>query len=432
MSAAHLHPVPDPDDAPATEAGTVPGEEAVVMELPAPEVREDTAPGEPAEDDDQEPGEEDGPRHALAVPDLRPYVKVDRQAVGELGALAADVTRSTGPRLGSALRPVWQLLRVGVRVLGLVLHGWFTGQLCPKVPPFWRLLAAPVFVLYSIGFAVAADPAASLLLIPGWLLVAVAVERWAVVKASRDAKAKASAKAGKGAAKEGRKASGKTSPPSFAARLVKARERTSAEAPAEASPEPAAEAGKGPAEEAPEDQEEPPVQEDPPAPSRDQIVRALHALVGGSSGVLDTALRDRLRYPSTRAVREALDAAGIPHREGVRAVGGNGPGVHRLDFPPLPPSQEGPPGDGVVAGHDANNNANNTGEGSGKGSAVEGNEYPFDVVPDPERGPTFWRVVPHDQHQTAARPGPQGPARAPGRPPRAGRKRTGRADHPDH
>lgn len=140
--------------------------------------------------------------------------------------------------------------------------------------------------------------------------------------------------------------------------------------------------------------EETPAEEAPAAPSREDIVRALHALVGGSSGVLHTALRDRLRYPSTRAAREALDAANIPSRPGVRAVGGNGPGVHHRDIPPLPPSREGSPGDSESAGQDANNNANNTGEEARKGLGVERSDYPFDVLPDPERGPTAWKIIP--------------------------------------
>lgn len=409
MSAApQLHPVPEPDDTPAAEAGAVAGEEAVVMELPArpepapAEVREDRPPEQPAEADDQEPeetddgrepGEEDVPRRALAVPDLRPYVTADRETV-------VDLVRG----LASVLRAVGRPLRVSVVVVLLVLRAWFSGEVAPKVSPLWRLILGPLIAVYAVGQVVVLYPWAPLLLVPALPLVAVIARRWADGQADREAKAKASAKGRKGSAKEVSKEAGKSEPKTFAARLAAALARPSAEASPEAPAEASAEAAETPSaeggQEAEEERAEPPVQEAPAAPSRDQIVRALHTLVGGSSGVLHTALRDHLRYPSTRAVREALDAAGIPRRDGVRAVGGNGPGVHRADIPPLPPSQEGAPETALSQVTATNNNANNTGEGPEKGLAVEGNDqgtrYPFDVLPDPERGPTSWKVVRHD------------------------------------
>lgn len=376
MSAA-LHAVPAPGEEPA------PVELLDAVPAPAGPGEEDQA-AEPAEDleDAGEPGEEAPPRRALALPDLRPYVTADRETV---------------KGVGRGLVPVF---RAGGVVVLLVLRGWFSGELAPKVRPLWRLILGPLLTVYAVGQTVALYPWALLLLVPALPLVALIARRWAAVQADRAAKAKASAKAsgkgGKASAKEGSKEPAKSTPNTFAARLAAALSRPSPEAPAEASPEPAEEPG----EEAGEELEETPVQEAAPAPSRDDIVRALHALVGGSSGVLHTALRDRLRYPSTRAVREALEAAHIPSRSGVRAVGGNGPGVHRRDIPPLPPPREGSPGSGVVAGQGANNNANNAGEGSGEGLGVEGSDqaprYPFDVVPDPERGPSAWRIIPHD------------------------------------
>ncbi|MFC8332771.1 hypothetical protein [Streptomyces olivaceus] len=401
-TAPRLHPVPDPDDAPVAEVGAVAGEEAVVVELPArpgpapAEVQEDRPPEaddqEPEKTDDgREPGEDDAPRRALAVPDLRPYVTADRETVVDLGRGLASVLRAVG-------RP----LRAGVFVVLLVLRAWFSGELAPKVPPLWRLILGPLVAVYAVGQAVVLYPWAPLLLVPALPLVAVIARRWADGQADREAKAKAkaSAKGRKGSAKE----AGKGAPKTFAARLAAAVARPSAEASPEAPAEASAEAAETPSaeggQEAEEEREEPPVQEAPAAPSRDQIVRALHALVGGSSGVLHTALRDHLRYPSTRAVREALDGAGIPRRDGVRAVGGNGPGVHRADIPPLPTSQEGVQESSLLQVSAANNNANNDGEGSGKGLGVEGSDqgpaYPFDILPDPGRGPSAWKVVPHD------------------------------------
>ncbi|MET9819593.1 hypothetical protein [Streptomyces sp. NPDC006355] len=417
MSAAHLHAVPDPDDVPAPAPAPAaveasPGEGAAVVELldavPAP-----AGPGETDEDQEaeaadgleeqddaealgegsEEPGEEDAPRRALEFPDLRPYVTADRETVVDIGRGLAPMLRAAG-----------RALRSGAVVVLLVLRAWFSGEIAPKIPLVWRLILGPLVAVYAVGQTVVLYPWAPLLLVPALPLVAVIARRWADGQAAREAKAKASAKGRKGSAKEVSKEAGKGAPKAFAARLSAALARPSAkaspEAPAEASAEPAETPATEPGQEAAEELEETPVQEAPAAPSRDQIVRALHALVGGSSGVLHTALRDHLRYPSTRAVREALEAANIPSRSGVRAVGGNGPGVHRADIPPLPPSQEGDQESPLSQVTATNNNANNTGEGPREGLAVEGNDqeprYPFDVVPDPERGPTSWKIVPHD------------------------------------
>jgi hypothetical protein len=414
MSAAHLHVVPDPDDAPTTApaaVGVPPGEGAVVVELeivpaqpePAGEREEDQADEDLAEEagdeleelDDEEPGEEDQeevrPRRALTLPNLRPYVVPDRGTVQEFTDLAADVRRTNAPRL----RPVWQILRTGTVALLLVARAWFSGEIAPKVKPLWRLILGPLIAVYAVGQTVVLYPWAPAFLVPAWPLLALLAQRWATVQVK--GAGKGATGPGKDGVKEAAKASGKRAPNTLAGRLAAVIARPSAEASPEEPAVAPAEGSEEPDEEAVEELEETPLQEAPAAPSRDEIVRALHSLVGGSSGVLDTALRDHLRYPSTRAVREALSEAGIPHRDGVRAVGGNGPGVHRRDFPPLPPLQEGAPGPGVVAGQDANNNANNAGEGSREGLGADGNQespYPFDVVPDPERGPAAWKIIP--------------------------------------
>ncbi|WP_413808158.1 hypothetical protein [Streptomyces sp. OE57] len=441
MNAAHLHAVPDHDDAPtrAPAAVTASGEGAAAVErlaaIPAPayppeEVEEDRAAeaGDEPEGlgDEEESGEleEGGPRRALALPDLRPYVTVNRATAKELGFLAAEVTRTTAPRVRRGLAPVarglWWALRTGTTVLALVLRGWFSGELAPKVPPLWRLLLGPLVLIAGLAQTVATYPRSPILLVAAWPLLAVIAQRWAAGQVQRAAKAKASGKDGKEPAKASgkttgkgaAKASGKSAARSFAARLAAALERpspeASPEAPAEASPEaaeePSAEAAGEVAKEASveaagEVAKEASV-EAPAAPSREDIVRALHALVGGSSGVLHTALRDRLRYPSTRAVREALEAANIPSRPGVRAVGGNGPGVNRRDFPPLPPPREGSPGSGVVAGQQPTTTPTTLGEGPREGLDAEGSDpgraYTFDVIPDTDRGPSSWKIIPHD------------------------------------
>lgn len=389
MSAAHAAP----GDVPA-QVGPEPGEEP---ELPAVEELEDAAAGEP--------GEEAPRRRALTVPDLRPYAVPDRDAVGELRDLAADVTRTTAPRIRRGLVPL-------LLALLLVLRAWFTGELAPKVPALWRLVGVPLLVAYLAARTVATYPWAPLLLVPALPLAAVIARRWA----ARQAPAKPAAKpAGKADGKDGAEAAeepagkapagkagkggkapagkgGKFGRPTLAARLA----AVLAPAPAEPSPEAPAEPSPGtPAEASAEPAEQPPA-----APSRDDLVTALHTLLRGSSGVLHTTLRDHLRYPSTRAVREALDAAHIPSRSGVRSAAGNGPGVHRQDFPPLPPPREGSPGSGCSRRSEAFTNNNNGGEGPGEGLGVEGSEgereYPFDVVPDPSGRPNAWKVIPRD------------------------------------
>lgn len=389
MSAAHLHAIPDPGDIPAPVTVTrAPGEEA--------EDGRATEAGDGLEglDDAQEPGEEDVPRRVFALPDLRPYVTADRSTAKEFSSLAADITRATAPRVRRGIAPVlhclWWLLRTGTIVPLLVAQGWFSGELAPKVPPLWRLLVCPLVAVAGVVQTVAVYPWSPLVLVAVWPPVAVAARQWAIGKVDQAEEAEDSDKVGKAPAKDTGKASQKgkgkgrkATPKHLAERLaeVLARPLTGPspeasaeafpEAPAEASAEPAQDPTTEPRAEAAETLR----QEAPPAPSRDAIVRALHALAGDSSGVLDTALRDHLRYPSTRAVREALAKAGITHRSGVRAVGGNGPGVHRADFPPLPPSREESPGADVVAGQSANNNNANSGEEPREGFRVVRNDH---------------------------------------------------------
>lgn len=100
--------------------------------------------------------------------------------------------------------------------------------------------------------------------------------------------------------------------------------------------------------------------EDPAEPDPADVLDLLRDLIGDDRGILLTALRTPLQAADTRAVREALAEAGIRVREGVRTAGGNGPGVHRDDLPPLSPPPAAPPVGGVVAGEHANTNANNT------------------------------------------------------------------------
>lgn len=107
-----------------------------------------------------------------------------------------------------------------------------------------------------------------------------------------------------------------------------------------------------------------------PQPVEDEldVGEALRRLVGDDRGVLLTRLRNDLKLPDTRTLRNLLDAADIPVRSGVRTSAGNGPGVHRDDIPPLEDAHE----PHCLCRSDANTNANNDpGEGSEKGLRVE-------------------------------------------------------------
>ncbi|WP_236241146.1 hypothetical protein [Streptomyces sp. CC228A] len=109
------------------------------------------------------------------------------------------------------------------------------------------------------------------------------------------------------------------------------------------------------ADDSPQAPEEP---ADPPAPD---IAAALRNLAQeGGSGVLLTRLRDYLGAPDTKTIKALLDAAGIPTRAGVRTVHGSGPGVHRDDIPPAPPTSDSTHADGCCCRSGANTNANNT------------------------------------------------------------------------
>lgn len=98
------------------------------------------------------------------------------------------------------------------------------------------------------------------------------------------------------------------------------------------------------------------------------IVAVLQDLGEGGEHVRLTQLQEAAGLPDTKAVRALLDEAGIPIRPGVRTPGGNGPGVHATDIPPI----EATPSDGCWCRSGANTNANNDGgEGPEKGFRVE-------------------------------------------------------------
>lgn len=89
------------------------------------------------------------------------------------------------------------------------------------------------------------------------------------------------------------------------------------------------------------------------------IVTALQAMAAGGGHILLTQLQATTGLPDTKAVRALLDEAGVRVRAGVRTTGGNGPGVHHDDVPPLPDAESGTPSEGCLCSSTANTNANN-------------------------------------------------------------------------
>lgn len=109
-------------------------------------------------------------------------------------------------------------------------------------------------------------------------------------------------------------------------------------------------------------------EEQTPPPDVGEVLRRL---VRDDNGVLLTRLRDDLHLPNTKAVKQLLDADGIPYKA-VRTRAGNGPAVHVKDIPPAPSPATDPHGDGCCCRSGANANTNNAPAGDGeKGIRVE-------------------------------------------------------------
>ncbi|WP_171110584.1 MULTISPECIES: hypothetical protein [unclassified Streptomyces] len=99
-------------------------------------------------------------------------------------------------------------------------------------------------------------------------------------------------------------------------------------------------------------------EEQPEEESAPDVGEALRRLVGDDNGVLLTHLRDDLKLPDTKAVKQLLDEAGITWKA-VRTSRGNGPGVHVKDIPAAPSPAADPCGDGCCCRSDDNDNSDN-------------------------------------------------------------------------
>ncbi|MEC3995200.1 hypothetical protein VSR01_17325 [Actinacidiphila sp. DG2A-62] len=289
----------------------------------------------------------------------------------------------------------------GLRVLLALLLGWLSGKY-GKHGSVGARFGAAGFVAYGTASTAATFPIAPWV-IGAAFLAAVVLAATGRIALPKSKPAKKAADKGKG------KAPAKKPAP--------AAEETTTEVVNEAAPAPArtrllarfTRRADTPAEDAEEDPEEgsPEAPEDAPEeaaadPSREAIAAALHHLYRGGSGVLHTALYKHLGLPDSQAVKRVLDGAGIPHRPGVRTPVGNGPGVHRDDFPAPPPPLAAPQGSGVAAGQPANANANNAANAPEEGLAVDGNDWTAEdlarghrFVQDVDRGPSVWTIEYH-------------------------------------
>lgn len=360
---------------------------------------EDEDQGDAADEDEQqwEPA-----RRALTFPDLRPYADVPEAArllVGgtlAVGRLTVEHAPAGGRLLWRATTATGRALRTAMFATGRALRA-ATAAVAAVVGPPWRALtgwchggegATGPYKRAGI-VAAALFAGGNALQVPGIVRVGIpAVWFLGFLLTGRspdEAPAKGKGKAPKGKGKSPAPVSKESGPPPAAA-------------PEETPVEPVEETPVGDVEESPvegaEDVEQdpagPPAETPapapagpPPLPSPEALAEALHHLYRGGSGVLHTALRDHLRQPHTRAIRAALDVAGIPSRPGVRAGVGagapNGPGVHHRSFPPLPLSQGDPQGNSVGAGQSATNTNTTSGEGSEKGFRVDTTDSGFTV-----------------------------------------------------
>ncbi|MDI9836252.1 hypothetical protein [Streptomyces sp. KAU_LT] len=373
MTAA-LHMVPDPDDEQPPTPDTSGEQQPAPEPAPAPGVEQE--PGEELHDDEDE---EPAPRRALALPDLRPYADVTAvPQVLHAGVTATRRARAqrTEHRKGRPRRLLAIAVDVAAGSVLLLRHvpAWLGGEYGPKsVKGGGRFGLA--FLGGYFGYRT----------VDTWPLHGTAglATLWLAAALGERHRQRAEHKDAAGD-------SPKATEQAPARRRWWSRTARPEQSAGESTPAP----GQDPAD-TPEATAEGPVEQAPAPPSREDIATALHGLVGEGRGVLLTTLRQALDLPDTRAVRELLDGAGIRVRAGVRTVAGNGPGVHTSDFPPLPSPQEGGSDLRCWPTANANNAANTPGEGLDAAGNDPDGRYPFDVLPDPERGPTAWRVVPH-------------------------------------
>ncbi|MFZ4266565.1 hypothetical protein [Streptomyces arboris] len=462
---AHLYAVPDPapDEAPGEHPAPVRAVPPLPTTTPA-DVDDDhqehahdpvdgplddTAGEQPDDVDDQDhehegenaetPGEQQLPRRALTLPDLRPYYDV--RPLAELGPLAVQAGKGTVPlvvQAGKASGP--PLLRflsdtarglvrmiawyvAGIVVLARILFGWLSGSIGKRcsVGARFGLAAAAVYALAKTG---AQFPIAPWIILGAALLLLVLASMGTIkVPESKSAKKGAKgkdAKDGKAekpttdktpAAADGtpaavEKEATPTAPPrgmwARLATLKKAPDTT----PAKAAKEVPGEAPGEVQNEAPEPAEDTPAE----APEEDPLTALIRAEIGGENGVHLQDLRPAMRaaFPhlsqaSDKQLKEVLAGAGWNPSRKFRARGAVGlTGVHRDQLPPRPspgPSPEPPPGPLSAPLHPsrpAKSSPSLRSSSPPEGWTEEDWARGWRWVQDPERGPSAWIVQHHE------------------------------------
>ncbi|WP_030672350.1 hypothetical protein [Streptomyces sp. NRRL B-1347] len=350
-----------------TEPGAAGDEQPTAGEPPACAPQGDAEHDEDQAYDGGEAGEEPR-RRAFAMPDLRPYA--DPRPLAELGPLAVEACQSP------SIRIFLRVCGLGVYRLLAVIFGWVFGRIGKRGSVGARL-AATGFIAYALARAPLSHPVA----VPA---VCAAVALAVVLAGTGRLPLPTIAPGPKGGVSKVK--SKRSITVRFGGSLW--RRTTAPEAPSADTPPQAP--GTPPADQA-ADVDKAPV----PDPSPEAVIRALHRLVGEGRGVLHTTLRDHLALPDTRALKRVLERDQIPSRPGVRAAAGNGPGVHRDDFPPLPPLQEPPQGTGVVAGQQPTPTPTTPPTEQGEGAVPwteEERRMGRRLVRAPHEGPAAWKV----------------------------------------
>ncbi|MFJ6561953.1 hypothetical protein ACIQMV_19245 [Streptomyces sp. NPDC091412] len=361
-----LHLVPDPDDEHTPPSDTA-GEQQPTQAAPA---------AVEAELEDEEPA----PMRALAMPDLRPYASLAWiPAVINAGLEANRRWRKQAPERKATRRArkkerraageppgrrrLWAMgadYLAGTRILLGHLAAWLGGEYGPKDMKTPARLAALGFAGYCAVRTITTWPV--------WGPVGITVV-WCC--------------AALGALHRQRAEQGEKKPTREAAK-EEAKPRD--QAPVEGAEQTPTEAAAEP-------------------PAEDPLTALIRAEIGAENGVHLADLRPAMRaalptlsQATDEELRERLVRAGWDPSKKFRARGRAGrQGVHRNQLPPLPSPDGGP---GPVSAPalrcgDAGQRASAESSGEQAERGGEGSERQFDVLPDPERGPSAWRIVHH-------------------------------------
>ncbi|MET9321947.1 hypothetical protein ABZX75_17395 [Streptomyces sp. NPDC003038] len=422
--AAHLHAVPDDPDKETPDSGERPTLLAVVtpQRSPADDVLEDPPADDTDEDEDlfdegdedlvhdeEDDGEAAGEGRSW-IPNLRPYYDV--RPLAELAPLAVEAGRTGGPPLlrllGRFLRLLGRMLLWywgGLTVLLALLAGWLSGRF-GKGGSVRARLGIVGFLLYCIAKLSSQYPAAPWLFGGAALVVLVLACTGKITvpqpkAAKRYEKAKAPAKADApakdtpaGDADTGGEVTKEDAPAEPKRGLLAGLAGRFKSTPAE----PSEEAPEETPEEADEDAEE----EAPETPAEDPLTALIRKEIGAENGVHLQDLRPAMRrafpalYTATDAdLREILVEAGWDPSRTFRARGAAGrAGVHRDQLPPLPFPKGAtvPLSKPLSGGGERPRPANLSEVESGGEWTEEERREGRRFVPDPERGPTAWKI----------------------------------------